>query len=39
MPLTSCEKEPQTEVDQQQHNPTSDEDLTPITAFDGLSWL
>lgn len=37
MPLTSCEKESQTE--EKQHNPTSDEDLTPITSFDALSWL
>lgn len=38
MPLTSCEKDPQTE-EEQQHNPTSDEDQTPIAAFDALSWL
>ena len=38
MPLTSCEKDTQKETEQQ-HNPTSDEDQTPITAFDALSWL
>ena len=38
MPMTSCEKDPQKD-EEQQHNPTSDEDQTPITAFDGLSWI
>ena len=40
MPLTSCEKDkvPQKE-EQGQHDPASDADQTPITAFDALSWL
>ena len=40
MPLTSCQKDegPQKE-EQGQHDPASDADQTPITAFDALSWL
>ena len=34
MPLTSCEKDNQTE-----HDPNSDADQTEITAYDALSWL
>lgn len=39
MPLTSCEKDPQKPEEEKQHDPKSDEDQTPITAFDALSWL
>lgn len=40
MPLTSCEKnnDPQKE-EENKHDAFSDDDQTPITAYDGLSWL
>lgn len=37
MPLTSCEKDPQTE--DKKHDPNSDEDQMEITEYDALSWL
>ena len=38
MPLTSCNKDPQEDIDEQ-HNPESDSDQIQITAYDALSWL
>ena len=38
MPLTSCNKDPQEDIDEQ-HDPESDSDQIQITAYDALSWL
>lgn len=38
MPLTSCDKDPQEDIDEQ-HDPESDSDQIQITAYDALSWL
>ena len=39
MPLTSCEKDPQTEGEYQKPGEDYVEETRPVTAYDGLSWL
>ena len=39
MPLTSCEKDKESEVNESQHDPKADDDLTDIKGYNSLSWL
>ena len=39
MPFVSCDKDDDTKNEIGQHDPASDEDQTPVTAYNALEWL